>query len=101
MKGRLEQVRGFGRRRAEIVRTALGEMLARVRRGSLRRNEEPGVDLLLDIDRETREKAAAGKLIKIAPKCFNPSHLLRPRQFCQPQADDVARDIGSSWLTRH
>jgi hypothetical protein len=32
---------------------------------------EPAVDLLLDVDREYRERAAAGKLIKIAPKRFN------------------------------
>ena len=70
--GRLEQVRGFGHRRAAMVRAALAEMLARVRRGSLRRDEEPGVDLLLDVDREYREKATAGELVKIAPKRFNP-----------------------------
>ncbi len=70
--GRLEQVRGFGHRRAAMVRAALAEMLARVRRGSLRRDDEPRVDLLLDVDREYREKATAGQLIKIAPKRFNP-----------------------------
>ena len=32
---RLEQVHGFGRRRAAMVRAALAEMLARVRRGSV------------------------------------------------------------------
>jgi hypothetical protein len=47
-------------------------MLARVRRGSLRQDDEPGVDLLLDVDREYREKATAGQLVKIAPKRFNP-----------------------------
>lgn len=70
--GRLEQVRGFGRRRAAMVRAALAEMLARVRRGSLRQDDEPGVDLVLDVDREYREKATAGELVKIAPKRFNP-----------------------------
>jgi hypothetical protein len=70
--GRLEQVRGFGRRRAAMVRAGLAEMLARVRRGSLLRDDEPGVDLLLDVDREYREKATAGHLFKIAPKRFNP-----------------------------
>jgi len=30
------------------------------------------VDLLLDVDREYREKATAGELVKIAPKRFNP-----------------------------
>jgi hypothetical protein len=70
--GRLEQVRGFGHRRAAMVRAALAEMLARIRRGPLRRENEPGVDLLLDVDREYREKATAGQLFKIAPKRFNP-----------------------------
>jgi len=32
----------------------------------------PGVDLLLDVDREYREKASAGALPKIAPRRFNP-----------------------------
>jgi hypothetical protein len=71
--GRLTQVRGFGHRRAAMVRAALSEMLARVRRGSLRRDDEPGVDLLLDVDREYREKATVGQLIRIAPKRFNPT----------------------------
>jgi hypothetical protein len=69
--GRLEQVRSFGRRRTAMVRAALAEMLARVRRSPLVSYEEPGVTLLLDVDREYRERAAAGELIKIAPKRFN------------------------------
>ena len=35
------------------------------------RIEEPPVDFLLDVDREYRERATAGQLIKIAPKRFN------------------------------
>jgi hypothetical protein len=34
----------------------------------------PEVGLLLDLDREYREKAAAGLLQKIAPRRFNPDH---------------------------
>ena len=34
----------------------------------------PDVGLLLDIDREYREKAASGFLPKIAPRRFNPEH---------------------------
>jgi putative hydrolase len=56
-----------------MVRAALAEMLGRVRRGSVRRIEEPPVDLLLDVDCEYRERATAGQLIKIAPKRFNPN----------------------------
>jgi Helix-hairpin-helix domain len=70
--GQLEQVKGFGHRRAAMVRAALAEMLARVRRSPLVRSEEPAVELLLDVDREYRQRVAAGELIKIAPKRFNP-----------------------------
>jgi hypothetical protein len=35
--------------------------------------EKPGVGLLLEADREYREKAARGELREIAPKRFNPS----------------------------
>jgi DNA polymerase (family X) len=70
--GRLEQVPGFGHRRAAMVRVAPATMLARVRRNPLARSEEPGVDLLLDVDREYRERSVASDLIKIAPKRFNP-----------------------------
>ena len=71
--GRLESVAGFGRRRASMVRTALAEMLGRVRRRTLSNVEEPAAGLLLDVDREYRTRAAAGGLTKIAPKRFNPS----------------------------
>jgi hypothetical protein len=36
--------------------------------------DQPGVELLLDIDREYREQARAGKLARIAPRRFNPEH---------------------------
>lgn len=72
--GRLENVTGFGRRRASIVRSMLADML---RRGESRKEKnrmEPGVDILLDVDREYREKAEAGKLRRIAPRRFNPAN---------------------------
>lgn len=34
----------------------------------------PGVGLLLDVDREYREKVASGMLKKIAPRLFNPGN---------------------------
>jgi len=37
------------------------------------RVREPAVDLLIDVDREYREKAERGALPKIAPRRFNPS----------------------------
>ena len=70
--GRLRQVRGFGARRAAVVRGALAELLTRIRPHTPRTADEPEVALLLDVDREYREKAASGTLRKIAPKRFNP-----------------------------
>ena len=46
-------------------------MLARTARHQ--RMVEPGVDLLLDVDREYREKAERGVLPKTAPRRFNPA----------------------------
>lgn len=66
--GRLQQVPGFGARRVTMVRSALAELLARVRPPPLRVSDEPNVGVLLDVDREYREKAASGALRKIAPK---------------------------------
>lgn len=70
--GRLEAIEGFGPRRAQMVRAALSERLGRPR---LRQEqlERPPVALLLEVDREYREKAQAGRLRRIAPRRFNPS----------------------------
>jgi hypothetical protein len=72
--GRLASVEGIGPRRAEMIRTALAERLGRPRLRRLRQmTKRPPVALLIDVDREYREKAEAGVLRKIAPKRFNPS----------------------------
>lgn len=73
-QGRVAVVRGIGPRRSALIRTALAEMLGRVRPRSLARQPEPDVAILLDVDRDYREQAAAGALPKIAPKRFNPAH---------------------------
>jgi DNA polymerase (family X) len=69
--GRLEAVPGIGARRAAAVRGALQTLL-----GSTRVTHPPprapGVAMLLDVDREYREKATAGALRTIAPRRFNP-----------------------------
>jgi putative hydrolase len=72
--GSLEAVPGVGPRRAAMVRSALAGMLARTRppRAASAGGEEPGVALLLDVDREYREGAQAGRLPTIAPRRFNP-----------------------------
>lgn len=72
--GRLEAVAGIGPRRAEAIRMALNDRLGRrIRRQSAGQTRHPPVDLLLDIDRDYREKAEAGTLRTIAPKRFNPT----------------------------
>jgi putative hydrolase len=71
--GRLEQVPGVGPRRARMIAAALGQMLQRRPHRPHQAVVEPDVELLLDVDREYRDKAARGKLRKIAPKRFNPS----------------------------
>ena len=71
--GTLEAVPGVGPRRAAAWRAALERMLGRVRaRVPGAAGSEPGVDLLLDVDREYREKGAAGELKTIVPRRFNP-----------------------------
>jgi hypothetical protein len=72
--GTLAAAAGWGPRRVWLVQTALAERLGRPR---LRRARalavRPPVAPLLDVDREYRERAAAGRLRKIAPKRFNPA----------------------------
>jgi hypothetical protein len=74
--GRLEHVPGVGPRRAAAIRGAIADILdiARLhRRLPAPSPVEPTVQMLLDIDREYRERAAAGRLTLITPRRFNPS----------------------------
>jgi len=74
--GRLEAVPGVGPRRAAAIRANLQSMLSRYRRRRptvFEPARDPGVDMLLDVDHEYREKAAANRLPTIAPRRFNPS----------------------------
>jgi hypothetical protein len=72
--GRLQTVPGVGVRRAAAIRAALSSMLGRriARAARPASAAAPPVATILEIDREYREKAAAGKLPTIAPKRFNP-----------------------------
>jgi predicted flap endonuclease-1-like 5' DNA nuclease len=74
--GRLEAVPGVGPRRAQMIRAALAALLGR-RQGPPRRasaqSEQLSIALLLAVDQEYREGAAAGTLPTIAPKRFNPT----------------------------
>ncbi|MGA9533253.1 MAG: helix-hairpin-helix domain-containing protein [Anaerolineales bacterium] len=77
--GRLAQVEGFGEGRIESVKVSLAGMLSPAAQRRARQAvsgaepvDEPPVEMLLDVDREYRERASAGKLRTIAPKRFNP-----------------------------
>ncbi len=74
--GRLDQVPGFGPRRVQGVREALAGRFRRQPQAPTSappRAPAPAVAELLDVDREYRERAAAGTLRRIAPRRFNPS----------------------------
>jgi putative hydrolase len=72
--GRLARVRGFGRRRVRGVMDALAGRLGRP--GRRPPSSFPPATLpvaeLLDVDRQYRKEAAAGRLRCIAPRRFNP-----------------------------
>jgi putative hydrolase len=70
--GRLATVAGFGPKRLAGIRDSLAFRLGRVRVPMIP-GDTPNVSELLDVDREYREKAAAGELRRIAPRRFNPS----------------------------
>lgn len=69
--GRVAQVPGIGIRRATAIRQALASMLQRRRTGRKSSDARmPQVGVILDVDREYREKAEAGKLALIQPRRF-------------------------------
>lgn len=84
--GRLDRVRGYGRRRVQAVRDTLAGMLSRSSRRRARSHriaehehephdvvpDEPSIEMLLSVDEEYRRKAAEGTLRKIKPRRFNP-----------------------------
>jgi hypothetical protein len=81
--GRLEAVQGFGSGRVEGIRTALAGMLSRSAQSKQQERtagkttpngDRPSVELLLDIDREYRQRAEKDELHKIAPRRFNPDN---------------------------
>ena len=69
--GRVAQVPGIGIRRATAIRQALASMLQRRRTGRKSSDARmPQVGVILDVDREYREKAEVGKLALIQPRRF-------------------------------
>jgi len=73
--GSLDTAKGWGRERVAMVRSAISERLGRTRLSA--RAEpltRPNAEMILDVDREYRQEAAAGALRRIAPRRFNPTH---------------------------
>jgi DNA polymerase (family X) len=73
--GRLEKLAGIGPKRLAGIRDTLALRLGRLRKPSSASPSpnEPSIAELLDVDREYREDAGAGKIKLIAPKRFNPT----------------------------
>ena len=73
--GRLEKIKGIGPRRATAIRASLDLILKRVRNRPSAdiQSKGPDISMLLDVDQEYRDAAAANKLPVIAPKRFNPT----------------------------
>ena len=74
--GRLADIEGVGPKKLQGIIDSLTARLGRVRRpiqaAGPHATGEPAVDELLDVDREYREAAQAGRLQTIAPHRFNP-----------------------------
>jgi hypothetical protein len=76
--GRLARVPGMGVKRVRAVRESLGGRFHRRPAGfrpglSLPLEDQPSVELLLSIDREYRELAVRDRLLRVAPRQFNPT----------------------------
>ena len=76
--GRLASVPGFGSKRVRAVADSLAGRLRRPSRPSAAARGAhtanlPPVSELLDVDEEYRRKAAADRLVRIAPRRFNPT----------------------------
>ena len=74
LDGRLTNLAGLGKKRVSGILDTLATRLGKLRQQTLPHFDEPSIDELLDVDREYRRLAAAGKLHKIAPRRFNPNH---------------------------
>jgi DNA polymerase (family X) len=74
--GRLTDIEGIGPKKLRGIVDSLTARLGRVRKppqgAETHTIREPPVDELLDVDREYREAAQAGRLQRIAPHRFNP-----------------------------
>lgn len=73
-EGRLRRA-GIGDKRLAGIRDSLAHRLARVHRPPPTHTRGPTLAEILDVDREYREKAAQGALVRIAPRRFNPRRI--------------------------
>lgn len=74
--GRLEQIAGLGAKRIAGIRDSLAHRLGRVKKQAAAAPassaDQPSIAELLDVDKEYRNSARAGKLRLVAPRRFNP-----------------------------
>jgi DNA polymerase (family X) len=74
--GRLTEIEGVGPKKLQGIVDSLTARLGRIRQSTARAawypTGEPSVEEILDVDREYRESAQAGRLQTIAPHRFNP-----------------------------
>jgi len=76
-KGQLREVEGIGGKRRAAIEAWLQKHLDEQRRQfrpAAEAGDAPPVDLILRVDNDYRQKAAAGKLPRITPKRFNPEN---------------------------
>jgi DNA polymerase (family 10) len=74
--GRLKDIAGIAEKKLAGIIDSLATRLGHVRplrRSDREKSAEPGVNEILDVDREYRQKATDGILPKIAPRRFNPN----------------------------
>jgi len=69
---RLEKIPGFSPGKVAMVQAWLAQVLGRQRPQSHEAFTEPSVQLILQVDKQYRQKASAAELPMIAPKRFNP-----------------------------
>jgi DNA polymerase (family 10) len=73
--GRLQKLAGIGSKRLAGIRDTLAQRLGRLPKppSSSPLSNEPSITEVLDVDRQYRREAHAGKIKRIAPKRFNPT----------------------------
>lgn len=71
--GRLQALPGISHKREQMISAGLAAILSHARPAFHRDvSAGPSVEMLLDVDREYREKSARGELTTITPRRFNP-----------------------------